>query len=343
MSYLKKYLKYSNKLSGGSSGVNKWSCSTCTYLNNNSSANCEMCGSPKPKQENKSWACQQCTLINNGQSNKCSVCDASRTVGTSVNPSPGGGGSGEGTRGAGGSGGRPGRVIIMRHGERADNSQVAPWYAPGGGAWAPAAGEHPNSTPLANFTCPLKTYNELQANYGPVTKIVSSPFRRCLETAAYIAIKFGINNIYVNDNLGEVGNAGKGLALNEATMNAIIKRVYNEEPSIRDSRLTSIPTVIVTGRPREAGDNGRLRRAIWEETTSFYSTHPTSESLLIVSHGDIAQEIAGEAMIAYLLNYCGYYTMDSVTKRLYPGSNFEAGVSASPKDLQNGFADALKN
>jgi len=34
--------------------------------------------------------------------------------------------------------------------------------------------------------------------------------------------------------------------------------------------------------------------------------------------------------------------MDSVTKRLYPGSNFVAGVSVSPEDLQNGFADALE-
>jgi hypothetical protein len=98
MSFLQKYIKYSNKLSqkGAANFGNRWVCPMCTFNNPSNVHGCEMCDAPKPGNvgnpaaggggaeaapvAEEVWFCNACTSVNYSPSNVCNVCETPRNL-----------------------------------------------------------------------------------------------------------------------------------------------------------------------------------------------------------------------------------------------------------------------
>jgi len=89
-------------------------------------------------------------------------------------------------------------LVAMRHSVRVDKFE--------GGVWADQA-QRPYDSPISDYELPqeqaliLKQYN--------IKRIVSSPFRRCIQTAGVIADVLEIGEVQVHTSLGEVMNKVK--------------------------------------------------------------------------------------------------------------------------------------
>ena len=78
MSYYEKYLKYKLKyLNLAKQLGGDWECPFCTYINKDSSKNCEMC-LKNPIEIKKQWQCNTCTFLNPSSSERCEMCDTPR-------------------------------------------------------------------------------------------------------------------------------------------------------------------------------------------------------------------------------------------------------------------------
>ncbi|KAJ1445704.1 hypothetical protein M885DRAFT_291509 [Pelagophyceae sp. CCMP2097] len=84
-------------------------------------------------------------------------------------------------------------LVVMRHSVRVDADEAATWDD-----------RHirPYDTPISDFGLPLREAAKLRT-YG-VVAIVSSPFRRCLQTAGVLARALKVDAVTVHDGLGEL-------------------------------------------------------------------------------------------------------------------------------------------
>lgn len=53
-----------------------WTCGACTFSNAGNSKQCDMCGTPKPNQQQQpqQWACAACTFLNEASAAACQIC-----------------------------------------------------------------------------------------------------------------------------------------------------------------------------------------------------------------------------------------------------------------------------
>nr|XP_043621039.1 DNA-dependent metalloprotease WSS1 [Erigeron canadensis] len=67
----------SNEKTGRDTKSSGWECMTCTLLNPPLAPICELCGTLKPKAEEKykSWSCKFCTMVNTVKMEKCGACE----------------------------------------------------------------------------------------------------------------------------------------------------------------------------------------------------------------------------------------------------------------------------
>ncbi len=96
----------------------------------------------------------------------------------------------------------PRHVGVLRHAERVDVLEPADAAALFGEEFAwPDRDARPYDTPISDFDHPRRAAEQLKA-YG-FTRIVSSPFRRCLQTAAAVAAELGVEVVDVHKGVGE--------------------------------------------------------------------------------------------------------------------------------------------
>ena len=96
----------------------------------------------------------------------------------------------------------PRHIGVLRHAERLDDLEpaVADEHVGEKFAW-PDRGARPYDTPISNFDKPWAAAALLK-EFG-FTRVVSSPFRRCLQTAAVAAAELGIETVDVHKGIGE--------------------------------------------------------------------------------------------------------------------------------------------
>lgn len=96
----------------------------------------------------------------------------------------------------------PRHIGVLRHAERVDVLEPADAAALVGEEFAwPDQDARPYDTPISDFDHPRRAAEQLKA-YG-FTRIVSSPFRRCLQTAAVVAAELGVKMVDVHKGVGE--------------------------------------------------------------------------------------------------------------------------------------------
>jgi hypothetical protein len=96
----------------------------------------------------------------------------------------------------------PRHVGVLRHAERIDTLEPAEVEALVGEQFAwPDRVARPYDTPISDFDHPRRAAAQLK-EFG-FTRVVSSPFRRCLQTAAVAAAELGIEVVDVHKGIGE--------------------------------------------------------------------------------------------------------------------------------------------
>ena len=249
------------------------------------------------------WICHTCSLINKNTNINCKACNTPKLISN-----------------------LPTVTIVMRHGVRADSG------SPEGNkqSWNNTITKWPNrpfDPPVGNTKFMQETADEYKSKFAKITKIVSSPFRRCLETATFMASQLNINTIYINDNLGEKGSAITSTGI-------YTKHTFDELQKIINDFCTFLSysnKIIIIQENKGKWIDGE----IWKQTESIYETirrfesvineekrfflenNKNNESLLIVSHADAVNHFATPTppndKSTMGVDFCGYITIDNKT------------------------------
>ena len=182
-------------------------------------------------------------------------------------------------------------VIIMRHGIRADNCKnIKKVMKTNKYGKVKEEDEVTNKftlsnndtrlydPPLLDYDLPLIRANEFINEYN-ITKIVSSPFRRCLQTAAIIAKYFGIIEIEINEKFGEERRA---FSRYNIPIYTITEDIIKE--ALGDIQLTKKAGQSII----KIAENYNSNKDQFQEGINKYKGET---NLLIVSHGDIFEMI----------------------------------------------------
>ena len=247
-------------------------------------------------------------------------------------------------------------TIIMRHGRRIDDLMMSPRDPnyPIYEAWADAEKAKGRQArfydpPLVEYDCVQQTADTFNQNFTKITKIITSPFLRCIQTAAGIAAKCGVTEIVINNNLGEeytvlatfmstkvdfsllslpdqVSAAKSAYAENggKGTLNISVSVLGDKQ---WDSAFITDPT-------RQIGDfEFRIGSAIERERADFKSG---ANSLLFVTHGGFTTVLQGDKAPRspfskgfFSADYCGFYFYDS-NDVLRAGTNIDGKNSRTP-------------
>ena len=200
--------------------------------------------------------------------------------------------------------------------------------------------------PLLDYVCVAETAATFKQNFTQISKIVSSPFLRCIQTAAGVAAKCGLNKIYINNNLGEEYETIKGFLKGTSMIFSLLEsskqlleanKAYTTnggkgELSIEYSALGDTPwSNDLSGYSRR-----RMKSAIEEERKSFTGN---PNSLLLVTHGGFSVILQGaNAPIRdtpFLANYCGFYFYD-------PKGILRSGTNIHDIDFNSDIIKALQ-
>lgn len=272
---------------------------------------------------NGGWICSVCTFINVTSDRKCSMCNTAKQVSSSSSAD------------------LPAVTIVMRHGVRADSGP------PDGNekSWSDVITNWPDrlfDPPVGNTKFMQETADEYKSKFAKITKIVSSPFRRCLETATFLASQLDINTIYINDNLGEKGSAIK--PTDKYTKHTIdeLQKIINDFCTF----LSYSKNIIIIQDNKGEWNDGkiwnqkesiyetirRFESVINEEKRFFLENNKNNESLLIVSHADavnhFATPIPPNSKDLMAVEFCGYITIDNKTGNLSNGTGITGLLSS---------------
>jgi broad specificity phosphatase PhoE len=184
--------------------------------------------------------------------------------------------------------------------------------------------ERPYDTPLCEYTRPKEAYNDISDRFSQITRIVTSPFVRCVQTAAAIAAQMPTEpEIFVNRNLGE-----KYSTLRTYTENNPIKRLTFQELTSDELERVFKQAYKDAGSKEFKGKVMLREDPKWNEFNddrawfNMLDTEIKKEirqkgdgTLLLITHGDVARIINNHdkdfdntGIRLWLLDYCGYYT-----------------------------------
>ena len=200
-------------------------------------------------------------------------------------------------------------VVVMRHTLRLDSDPNSTW-----------SDKHtrPYDTPARCLEHPKPQAKKLlDLN---ITKVVCSPFRRCLQTAAVVCTELGLTQILVNRQVGETMPAVR--KLNKEVLSHVDesdhKLIYlssDESLRVLHAINTSLNIIDFIGEPpayHETREEGHARFA--SETRKYcklIKNDTTHGSILIVSHGDAVATIGTNIsnIDIYSVNECGFIVL----------------------------------
>jgi len=208
-------------------------------------------------------------------------------------------------------------LTIMRHSLRLDFVEDSTWDD---------KFTRPYDTPVRCLELPSVQGKKLKQHN--ITKVIVSPFRRCLQTAAVVCREIGVKEIIVDRNIGE-------------TMTAVRYCNNKVNPHLEQSEHTfeylseeeSVATVkcinpdlhlqsIIGGKPSydETAEASRERfhKTAFEYIHNIHQTNSNSgdgqlDNLLFIAHGDVVQTLGGSLTRndIYCVNECGFVVVDA--------------------------------
>lgn len=182
-------------------------------------------------------------------------------------------------------------IIIMRHAPRLDDDPNETWSD---------KSTRPYDTPISDFNLPLTQLDHLRP-YN-ITVVVSSPLRRCLQTAGIICRALRISALIIDYGLTEVMHTVRSTKV--SSVNYL--NDYERLEAVGDS----VEIVDVRGSPPSFNEE------IGDSLTRYHTTikqivedYPLS-SVLCITHGN-AVEVCGShyvspPVIPFEVNYCGF-------------------------------------
>eukprot|EP01126_Amoeba_proteus_P060132 TRINITY_DN7923_c0_g1_i1.p1 TRINITY_DN7923_c0_g1~~TRINITY_DN7923_c0_g1_i1.p1 ORF type:complete len:258 (-),score=38.90 TRINITY_DN7923_c0_g1_i1:31-804(-) len=209
-------------------------------------------------------------------------------------------------------------VGVLRHSERLDNEPSASWED---------KTTRPYDTPINNLSLPREQARKItQIMNKDNMVIVSSPLRRCLQTARELALTLEISSVYVHLGLSELQYLIKSQL-----------RTYNLTGTFTildtDSRRRELGTVMenepllgVLPDFNESPGEGHERFASVIENI-HQELFPTN-SILIVSHGDALSAVGGSFVppsLIYDTRECSFVVFEPASKRLVSHSRLLFG------------------
>ncbi|CAM9462570.1 unnamed protein product [Discosporangium mesarthrocarpum] len=202
-----------------------------------------------------------------------------------------------------------------------DNHLTIPW---------PDRDTRPYDTPIVDLDLPAQQAKELgQRGFGRGTRIFSSPFRRCLQTAGVVARQLGIEGVTVHLGVGErMDKVRKELAEAEAKGELDsedgsgvrqechtdgICFSYLDHAGMLQALGEGVKLEGITGRQPPLGERGiEAKQRFIAILTDLCDEQLGHGSVLVIAHGDTL-DAAGESMarqIIYQADYCAWAMFD---------------------------------
>ncbi|GAB5357926.1 hypothetical protein AAMO2058_000415900 [Amorphochlora amoebiformis] len=205
-------------------------------------------------------------------------------------------------------------MIVMRHSERLDCDpqydinllpEGSPQWEKAHLAW-PDRAQRPYDTPICDFQLPATEADKIRekAKVEKLDVIISSPFRRCLQTAAVLAREFKTKRVRICNAIGEVRRwvraqqrnflgrehaDGKVKPLTKQQVESILKDaskgyIHSVEPT-EPLQARELEAIFAEPDPEEDIADGRER--ILEAVKALYLRHckKRGESIIAVTHG----------------------------------------------------------
>ena len=189
-------------------------------------------------------------------------------------------------------------IIIMRHAPRLDDDPNEDWLD---------KATRPYDTPISDFQLPLAQLDLLRP--FNITVVVSSPLRRCLQTAGIICRALRLSSLVIDFGLSEVMHtirSTKVTSVNYLNREGILEAVG---PSVEVADLRGAPPPF----NEEIGDSLTRYHTTIKQIVEDY---PLS-SVLCITHGN-AVEVCGShyvspPVIPFEVNYCGFIAVRNHT------------------------------
>lgn len=184
-------------------------------------------------------------------------------------------------------------LVVMRHGVRVDIKDPDV-------SWSDK-NDRPYDPPITDFQL-VEDTSELLREFR-IDVIVSSPFRRCVQTAGVVARALGISNVVIEFGLSEVMNSVRNTGVSSMTYlsDDEMASELGSDVAISEINRDSAPSF-----DEEVSDS--LRR--YKRTIVSVARKYTGKSVLCVTHGN-AVEICGSnymqpPMLPVEVNECGF-------------------------------------
>jgi len=186
-------------------------------------------------------------------------------------------------------------LVVMRHSVRKDKDPKCSWSD---------KNLRPYDTPISDFKLPADQAEVMRQRGFGFDLILSSPFRRCLQTAAVVAHKLGVKRIQVLPSIGEKRSAvkrcqrdvwgedrladGNVTDLDTAEMLEILKEVSGKTlTAIEETKGDAKEDAVLLAQPgADESDQESLERmqAAFKAACTKYLAQ--GERILAVTHGD---------------------------------------------------------
>jgi broad specificity phosphatase PhoE len=182
-------------------------------------------------------------------------------------------------------------IAVMRHGPRLDEDPNASWED---------KNNRPYDPPLRDLTAPLEQIDILRS-YN-ITVVVSSPFRRCLQTAGIICRALRISSLVIDYGFSEVMHSVRSTGVSNVSF------LSSEE--ILAVIGDSVEVAAVRGAPPPFNEAIEDSLSRYNATIKRVVEDFSQSSILCVSHGN-AVEVCGShyvspPVLAVEVNYHGF-------------------------------------
>eukprot|EP01083_Nonionella_stella_P073640 199323_1 len=183
-------------------------------------------------------------------------------------------------------------------------------------------------TPLSDYDLPLQIAGNIQNNtkllhFKPY-KMIISPYRRCLETAAIAANRFGITKLEIDSRIGEISHdptTGNSLLPDDAhyitfdeMKQLIFKHLKRDQSEVE-----------IEWNHREEPGNNQWNEALNEYKSAVSRSDGDDKYLVFVVHAGILMNVGDhtccKGMNDLKMDYCAWYAINALNDGLIASGN----------------------